>query len=348
MASPDFSDVAKPSDGRASTGPPTSYQLPIPAFSDIAKSANDLLNKDFYHVAAADLQVKLKTPNDVAVTIKGKNSHDAATSGSIEGKFTSKPQGIHLLYYTISIPVYRTPTSILRSFILFLPTKPGEMSTRLTVTQGWTTQKLLDTKVEFDNTIAKGLKLEVQNLFSPEAGDKGQKVNFHFKQPAFNTRAFFDRGANGNLSAIIDAVGGYEGFLVGGEAGYDVNKAAITRYSAAIGYQTPSYTAALTSTSNMQVFAGSYYHKVNSNVEAGAKTTFDTKAGNTMGLELATKYKIDPASFAKAKLNDQGIASVSYSTKVNSGFTFGVGLSLDSKKLNEAGHKVGTSFQFDG
>ena len=223
---------------------------------------------------------------------------------------------------------------------------------------------MLDTKFELDNNLAKGLKLEAQNLFSPEAGSKGQKLNVYFKQPAFHTRAFFDHGPAGNVSAVVDAVFGYEGFLVGGEAGYDVTKAAITRSSAALAYQTPTYTAALTSTNNLQVFAGSYYQKVNSQAEAGAKTTYDTKSGSIMGLELATKYKIDPASFAKVnlmswyisgtvltpsqvKLNDQGIAAVAYNTRVNSGFTFGVGLSLDTKKLNEAGHKVGASFVFE-
>jgi hypothetical protein len=32
--------------------------------------------------------------------------------------------------------------------------------------------------------------------------------------------------------------------------------------------------------------------------------------------------------------------SLAYNSKINSGFTFGIGASLDSQKLNEAGHKV--------
>ncbi|KAI9708068.1 MAG: hypothetical protein M1820_004272 [Bogoriella megaspora] len=348
----------------AAPGASQSYALPIPAFSDVAKSANDLLNKDFYHVAAADLQVKLKTPNGVNVTVKGKNTHDNQTSGSVEGKYMAKPQGINFRLHHLSIPVHRTtrkwiqldlwnvPCRAVQKDPSFPSSTTGVILTYhnpgITVTQGWTTSKLLDTKIELDNTITQGVKTELQNLFSPEKGDLGQKINLHFKQSPVHARAFIDRSNSGNISAVVDAVAGHEGFLVGGEAGYDVSKAAITRYSAALAYQTPVYTAALTGTSNLQVFAASYYHKVNSQVEAGAKTTYDTKAGNVMGLELATKYKLDGASFAKAKVNDQGIAALAYNTKVNSGLTFGVGLSLDTKKLNEASHKVGTSFVFEG
>lgn len=171
----------------------------------------------------------------------------------------------------------------------------------LTLTQAWTTNNLLDTKVELDNKIAKGLKAEVLTQFKPSSQDFDAKLNLHFKQPNFHARAFFDvlRG----LTANIDAVLGHEGFLVGAEAGYDVQKAAITRYSAAIGYTVPQYSAAVTATNNLSVFAASYHHKVNSEVEAGAKATWDSKGSNNVGLEVASKYRLDPTSFAKARFS---------------------------------------------
>ena len=42
MSVPDFSDISKPSDGRAAPRVTTAASLPIPAFSDIAKPANDV------------------------------------------------------------------------------------------------------------------------------------------------------------------------------------------------------------------------------------------------------------------------------------------------------------------
>jgi len=311
MSLPNYSDVGKPTANSYIPGAVVP-SVPIPAFSDIAKPANDLINKDFYHTAAATLDVKLKTPNGANVNVKGKQSFDSTTTASVEGKYTLKPQGI-------------------------------------TVTQGWTTAALLDTKIEWASVLSQPLKAELQNLWNPNNPSKGaQKLNLTFKQPNLHARAFLDHGAGGNINALIDAVVGHQGFVVGAEAGYDVQKATITRYSAAAGYQAPSFTASLVGLQNLSVVAASYYQKVNANVEAGAKATYDLQAGNSVGLELASKYKLDPLSFAKVKINDRGIAALAYNTKLNAGTTLGLGLSLDTNKLNEAGHKIGTSLTFEG
>jgi voltage-dependent anion channel protein 2 len=170
----------------------------------------------------------------------------------------------------------------------------------LTLTQGWSTGNSLDTKIESDGALVKGLKAEILTNFLPASKAYGAKANLYFKQPNVHTRAYIDllRGP----TATIDATMGHEGFLVGAEAGYDVQKAAVTKYSAVIGYSVPEYSAAVTATNNLSVFAASYYHKVNAQVEAGAKATWDSKAGNNVGLEVASKYRLDPASFFKASL----------------------------------------------
>lgn len=171
--------------------------------------------------------------------------------------------------------------------------------TGISITQSWNTANLLNTKVELNDTLASGLKAEVLSNFSPAAGNKGQKVNFHFKQPNFHGRAFVDYSAAGAIATLADAVVSHEGFVVGGEVGYDVQKAAITKYSAALGYTTSQYNAAVTATNSLSVFSASYYQKVNSVVEAGARATWDSKSGNNVGLELAAKYRLDPVSFTK-------------------------------------------------
>lgn len=167
----------------------------------------------------------------------------------------------------------------------------------LTLTQTWNTANALDTKVELADSLAKGLKAETIFSFLPATQNKGVKLNLTFKQSAFHGRAFFDllKGPTANVDAVI----GHEGFLAGASAGYDVQKAAVTGYSAAVGYLSPQYSAAVTATDNLSVFAASYHHKVNSQVEAGAKATWNSKSGNTVGLEVASKYRLDPVSFAK-------------------------------------------------
>lgn len=282
--------------------------MSVPAFADIAKSANDLLNKDFYHLSAGTLEVKSNTPNNVAFKVTGKSSHDKVTSGAIEGKYTEKPLG-------------------------------------LTLTQSWNTANALESKLELNDSITKGLKAEGIFSFLPANNARGAKFNLHYKQPNFHGRAFFDllKGPTANIDAVV----GHEGFLAGASAGYDVQKGAVTGYSAAVGYAAPTYVAAVTASDHLSVFAASYYHKVNSQVEAGAKATWNSKSGNAVGLEVASKYRLDPVSFVKAKINDRGVAAVAYNVLLRPGVTLGVGASFDTQKLDQATHKVGTSFTFE-
>ncbi|GAW16300.1 hypothetical protein ANO14919_057250 [Xylariales sp. No.14919] len=282
--------------------------MSVPAFSDISKSANDLLSKDFYHLSAGTIEVKSNTPNNVAFKVTGKNSHDKATSGALEGKYSDKSLG-------------------------------------LTLTQTWNTANALDTKIELADSLAKGLKAETIFQFLPANNNTGAKLNLTFKQSAFHGRAFFDllKGPTANVDAVI----GHEGFLAGASAGYDVQKAAVTGYSAAVGYVAPQYSAAVTATDNLSVFAASYYHKVNSQVEASAKAVWNSKSGNTVGLEVASKYRLDPVSFAKAKINDRGVAAVAYNVLLRPGVTVGIGASFDTQKIDQATHKVGASFTFE-
>lgn len=280
-----------------------------PAFSDIAKASNDLLNKDFYHTNPANLEVKSKAPNGVTFTVKGKSSHEGPIAGSLEAKYVDAPNG-------------------------------------LTLTQAWTTANALDTKVELDNNIVKGLKAEVLTQYLPSSQSMGTKLNLHFKQTNVHTRAFLDllKGPTANFDAVL----GHDGFLVGAEGGYDVQKATITKYSAAIGYSVPEYSAVLSTSNNLSLISASYYHRVNAQVETGAKASWDRKAGNTVGLEVASKYKLDASSFAKAKINNRGIASLAYNVLLRPGVTLGLGASFDTKNLSQDGHKVGASFTFEG
>merc|ERR1712072_1411560 len=102
--------------------------------------------------------------------------------------------------------------------------------------------------------------------------------------------------ASGNVDATVDAVAGHEGFLVGGEAAYDVGKGAVTRYGLGLAYQTPAYNATVNAVQNLNVIMASYYQKVNSSVEVGAKAGYDVPGSKAAGLELASKYKLDPLS----------------------------------------------------
>jgi len=283
--------------------------MSIPAFADISKASNDLLGKDFYHVSAAAFELKSNTPNGVAFKTTAKATHDGTTAGAVEGKWTDKKSGT-------------------------------------VITQSWNTLNALDIKAELTDTLVKGMKAEILGSYLPASQASGAKFNLHFKQPNFHARAFVDvlKGPTANVDAVI----GQDGFLVGASAGYDVNKAAITNYSAAVGYVGPNYTASVTAANNLSIYSAAYYHKVNSQVEAGAKATWDSKGGKNPSLEVASKYRIDPLSFTKAKINDRGIAAASYNVLLRPGVTLGIGASFDTQKADLGSHKIGYSLTFEG
>ncbi|RDA83214.1 hypothetical protein CP532_4365 [Ophiocordyceps camponoti-leonardi (nom. inval.)] len=364
--------------------------MPVPAFSDLAKPANDLLNKDFYHLSATTFEFKDTAPNGVAFKIIGKSSHEKVTSAAvsrrtacsrsdslattltfspcclqIEGKYVDKPTGIDPQGAPdppVAIPRRAVVAASIMGIVGYGPGAPLQFATvmtpqetkllmlymraGLTLTQTWNTANSLDTKLEVSDSLAKGLKLEGLFNFLPASAARNAKFNLMFKQPNFHGRAFFDllKGPTANVDAVI----GHEGFLAGASAGYDVNKAAVTAYSAAVGYSVPAYSAAITATENLSTFSACYYHKVNSQVEAGAKAIWNSKTGNTVGLEVAGKYRIDPVSFAKFKINDRGIAALAYNVLLREGVTLGLGGSFDTQKLDQATHKLGASFTFEG
>lgn len=169
----------------------------------------------------------------------------------------------------------------------------------MTGTLTWSTFNQLDAKIEADNNLAKGLKVEGVSSFMPNSQDVGAKLNVYFKQPAFHFRVLSDLLKGPTLNA--DVVLGQQGFLVGGEAGYDVQKAAVTRYSASVGYNHGSHTAAVTASNNFSIFSASLYNQVNKDVEIGANAAWDSKSSTTVGMELAAKYKLDPSSFMKVR-----------------------------------------------
>lgn len=73
------------------------------------------------------------------------------------------------------------------------------------------------------------------------------------------------------IPPIRAQVVGRDGFLLGAESTYSVPSGSITRYAVGAGYAAPSYTVTLHGLANLSVFSASYYHKVNKDVEAGAK-----------------------------------------------------------------------------
>ncbi|CAH7673710.1 voltage-dependent anion-selective channel protein 3 [Phakopsora pachyrhizi] len=287
-----------------------------PSFKDLGRAANDLLSKD-YPISGTNLEVKTKAPNNVVFKVAGiKDGKSGIIAGDLEAKYL--------------LPKYG-----------------------LTFTPTWSTNNLVKAQIELDNKIAKGLKLDFATNVNPVTSDKGAALTATYKQPGLHTRTLVDlfRGP----AFTLDAVVGRDGFLVGGDVTYDVQKASISRYNAVVGYSAPEYAVTLHGLSNLSTFHASYYHKVNRDVEAGAKAIYDTKSINKdITLEVGTRAYLDNASFIKAKINNSGILGLGYTQALRPGVKVSFGLALDtqqvggnSEKASSSAHKVGASLTFE-
>ena len=233
--------------------------------------------------------MKLKNADGLNLTAKGTNPH----KGDITGSVSNDEQELQEV---------RTREL---TYVQLEAKKVLAKGTTATLT--YTTAGLVTSKIELENVAADGFKAEIISNFNPKEGfNKGQSVNLHFKQGPAHVRAFSDfTPSTGAIIARVDGVASHEGFLVGGEAAYDVQKAALTRYSVGLGYKTAQYSLAATGTHNLNILSALYYHKVNAAVEASVKASYDVKESKPAGIEIASKYQVDPLSFVKVRFPAQ-------------------------------------------
>jgi len=283
---------------------------PIPAtYSDIGKAASDLFSKDF-PVGTIKLESKTTAPNGVSFTLSGQKD---SKTGNINGELKSK------YYY---------------------PKRGG------TFTGSWTSNNQLNGQVELENSLAKGLKLDLITNIQPATGNRNVRGGFTFKQPGLHTKIYVDA-----LKGPIfqgDVVVGHEGFLVGSEGFYDVMEGKLTHYGVTAGYTHPEYNVALRVTNSMSAYTLLYYHRVSSEIEAGAKAHWDSTTNNpSVNLEFGAKYFLDRDAFIKGKVDSTGKVGIGYTQALRPGVKISFGGSIDTSRLNENAHRFGISINLE-
>ncbi|ORZ34892.1 eukaryotic porin/Tom40 [Catenaria anguillulae PL171] len=282
--------------------------MPPIVFSDIGKAASDLLGKDF-PVGSIKLETKTTASNGVNFTVSGaKDNKTGGIAGELKTKYADKARG-------------------------------------LTLTETWTTSNVLSAEVELADSLTKGLKLNLLGSLLPHAGTKNAKVSLEYKQDALATRSSIDL-FKGPI-ATADLALNHDGILFGAETAYDLASGNVTKYNFAFGYATREYAMALHAANKLDTFAGSYFHKVNKELEAGGRATWDRKSGANVSLELAAKYALDKDAFVKAKIDNAGKLGLGYTQVLRPGVKASLGGVFDTTRLGENVHKVGMSIVLD-
>ncbi|RKP17977.1 putative outer mitochondrial membrane protein porin [Rozella allomycis CSF55] len=257
-------------------------------FNDLAKSANDLLNKDFaVGFLIADLKHKYNAPDSVAIQTIG-----------------------------------------------------------LAVTSTVSTNGALSEQVEFNNALFSGLKFDLFGSFL-QNGKHALRTGVEYKQDYVTTTASADILKGPTISA--DIVVGSDGVYAGSEVGYDVQSGTLTKYNAATAYNGSNYTVSLHALNSFKTFTASYFHRVNSTVEAGGKATWNYKSDkeSDITVEVASKYTLDKDSYMKTKLDSVGKLGLSYTQNLRRGVKITLAGLFDTYRLQENAHKIGLNLVFE-
>jgi len=271
-------------------------------YSDITKSVNDLFGKDFPS-GIAKLEVKTFASDAANFTITGtQDQKSGGIIGEIKAKHINKPNG-------------------------------------LTITNSWTTNNIATTQFEIIDKLADGLKLDVSASLFPHSGQKTGKAGIEYKQENVNFRSYFHVLKNPQLNT--DLVFGRDRFLAGAEVGYDVMDGRVTKYGLTGVYKTLDYAVGIQSTQSLSLHSLFYHHRINKDIEAAARASYDTKANGAMKLEVATKYALDEKTYAKAKVNSEGVVGLGLTQVLRPGLKFSLGGNFDTVRLGENNHKFG-------
>lgn len=297
-----------------------------PFFSDIFKDTNDLLNKDFYHANPLSLDIQTVATNGVNFNIKAKQL---------------VPQG---------------------PLVTNLETKVNDLKNGLILTQGWTNDNKLNTKLQFDK-ITPGLTTELNTVFNPNTifrmteDDEGKRIgvgngeavdlNIKFIQPYFNARGVFNFVYGGVPKFVGDFTSTYDNVIVGTQIGYNISRGSISDYVFALAYKQADYSLGV-QLDNQRVAAVSFSQQVNNQLSLGSRAILNALVNKSkVNVEFVTKYVPDKNTQIKAKITDLGQLSIGYKQLLRPGITLGVGTSFDAMKLNEPVHKIGWSLSFN-
>ncbi|XP_050302088.1 voltage-dependent anion-selective channel-like isoform X3 [Anthonomus grandis grandis] len=311
-----------------------------PPYSDLGKKAKDVFNKG-YHFGLVKLDVKTKSASGVEFATGGvSNQESGKVSGSLETKYKVKDYG-------------------------------------LTFTEKWTTDNTLSTEFAVQDQFVPGLKVSSAVNFAPQTGAKSGNVKVAYvnKQVALNADSDFTAdGPKVTASAVV----GYQGWLAGYLAGYDVNNKKLTKSNFALGFTSGDFTLH----SNVELmgeegqeYGGSIYQRLNPKLEYGIMVDWvnggggggeggdggdeggsdkkEKKEGEEGGegnakIAVGLQYQLDPDASVRIKVDNEMQIGLGFQQRLREGISIWLSALVDGKNVDQGGkHKVGLAIEME-
>ncbi|XP_030768050.1 voltage-dependent anion-selective channel-like isoform X2 [Sitophilus oryzae] len=278
-----------------------------PPYSDLGKKAKDVFNKG-YHFGLIKLDCKTKSSSGVEFSTGGtSNQESGKVFGSLETKYNVKEYG-------------------------------------LTFTEKWNTDNTLSTDFTVKDQGLEGLKLGACLDFAPHTGQKTGNVKAAFQNPqvAINADAEYTPEGPKVLGSVVL---GYQGWLAGAQAGYDINNNKLTKNNFALGFSSGDFTLH-TNVDDGQEFGGSIYQKINPSLETGISLNWSSGSSNTK-FGIGAKYDLDKDAAVRFKVNNASQIGLGYQQRLREGVTLTLSTLIDGKNFNQGGHKIGLALELE-
>lgn len=278
-----------------------------PPYADLGKKARDVFGNG-YHFGLIKLNCKTQTASGVQFTTGGSSDQESGkVSGSLESKYTVKDYG-------------------------------------LTFTEKWNTNNTLGTEIAVVDQGIKGLKLSGNLNFSPQEGYQSGLIKSAFVNERVALNADFDLNSNGPLVNGA-AVVGYQGWLAGYNAAFDVQNSKLAASKFALGFATSDFVLH-TCVDDGQTFGGSIYQKINPKMETAVNLSW-AASGEKTDFGLGCKYELDADASVRAKINNASQIGLGYQQKLRDGVTLTLSALIDGKNFNQGGHKIGLALDLE-
>jgi voltage-dependent anion channel protein 2 len=95
------------------------------------------------------------------------------------------------------------------------------------------------------------------------------------------------------------------------------------------------------------VLHATYYQAIAQNgAQLAYRASWNRKVPNSLAMEMGAKYHLGDRNFVKAKIDNLGKLSVSYSSSLSPGVVLSLGASMDTNNFPSNAHKLGMSLVF--
>jgi len=188
------------------------------------------------------------------------------------------------------------------------------------------------------------LKLGGEFNFSPQSGNKTSRLKTAFQHELVALNADMDLNTDGPV-IHTSGVFGYQGWLAGYQAGYDVNNKKLTKNNFSVGFSTGDFILH-TNVDDGQEFGGSIFQRVSPRLETGIQLAWTSGSNNTR-FGIGAKYDLDRDASIRAKINNSSQVGLGYQQRLRDGITLTLSALVDGKNFNSGGHKIGLALELE-